>query len=50
MISKEETLRKRVINLKNLTVNHFIAEGVSRSTLFEILKRSADGIYSEMTQ
>ena len=29
---------------KTLTVNHFAAEGVPRSTLFEIFKRKEDGL------
>ena len=32
---------------KTFTVNHFEAEGVSRSTLFDILKPKEDGISSE---
>ena len=32
---------------KTFTVNHFAAEGVARSTLFDILKRKDDGISSE---
>ena len=32
---------------KTFTVNHFAAEGVPRSTLFDILKRKEDGISSE---
>ena len=32
---------------KTFTVNHFEAEGVPRSTLFDILKRKEDGISSE---
>ena len=47
MTSKEDTIRKRVYAFheqhsdkpKTFTVNHFEAEGVPLSTLFDILKR-----------
>ena len=55
MTSKEDTLRNRVYAFhekhcdkpKTFTVNNFAAEGVPRSTLFDILKRKKDGISSE---
>ena len=33
--------------MKTFTVNHFAAEDVPRSFLFDILKRKEDGISSE---
>ena len=52
---KEDTLRKRVYaflekhgdKVKTFTGNHFAAEGVPRSALFDILKRQEYGISSE---
>ena len=38
---------KNCDKVKTFTVNHFATEGVSRSTLFDILKRKQDGISSE---
>ena len=52
MFSKEDILGNRVYafhdKLKTFTVNRFSAEGVPLSTLFEILKRKEDAIWSEI--
>ena len=55
MCSNEDTLRKRVYQffdknsdkLKTFTVNHFKAEGISRSIIYGIIQRAEEGIPSE---
>ena len=55
MTSKKDTLKNRVYAFhekychkpKNFTLNHFAAEVVARSTLFDILKRKEDRISPE---
>lgn len=55
MASKQEILRKRVYNFyfkhfqvgKRFTVDHFVQEGESRSTIFDILQRYENGLPPE---
>ena len=50
--NKQEELRKRIFDFKNLhhsepnsfIVNHFLAEGVARSTIYKILRRKKNNI------
>ena len=54
-VMDEETFRKRVYQFfeeskpkgKSFTVKHFEAEGYKRSSLYQIIKRSEDGISAE---